>query len=119
MPQTSIPFASGSRLRSRAGSARPVSYTHLDVYKRQALTLPQRQALFAETVFGDPDASLESPVRQALQKLAGATPGDFATVKRQERLLGERYTAENFLLCLERECALKKGGKSMSIGFLG
>ena len=84
-----------------------------------ALTLPQRQALFAETVFGDPDASLESPVRQALQKLAGATPGDFATVKRQERLLGERYTAENFLLCLERECALKKGGKSMSIGFLG
>ena len=84
-----------------------------------ALTLPQRQALFAEAVFGDPEALLDLSVRQALQKLAGATPGDFATVKRQERLLGERYPPENFLLCLERECALKKGGKSAAIGFLG
>lgn len=84
-----------------------------------ALNPPQRQALFAEAVFGDPEAFLEPPVRQALQKLAGATPGDFATVKRQERLLGERYTPDNFLLCLERECALKKDGKSTAIGFLG
>lgn len=84
-----------------------------------ALTLPQREALFAEAVFGDPDVLLDLPVRQTLQKLAGATPGDFATVKRQERLLGERYTPENFLLCLERECALKKDGKSTAIGFLG
>ncbi|EXI81782.1 MAG: Proteasomal ATPase [Candidatus Accumulibacter appositus] len=83
-----------------------------------ALTPQQVEALFAEIVFGSPTAPLTPPLRQALQKLTAATPGDFATVQRQERLLGERYTAENFLQCLERECAVKKGAKTTSIGFL-
>jgi len=74
--------------------------------------------LFAELVFGNPSAPLAPPIRHALQNLTAATPGDFATVQRQERLLGERYTAEKFLLCLERECAVKKGSKATSMGFL-
>mgnify|MGYP001375979792 CR=1 FL=1 len=83
-----------------------------------ALTPAQVEAMFAEFVFGSPDASIPAAVRQVLNKLTGATPGDFATVQRQERLLSERYTAQNFLLSLERECALKKGSKSGAIGFL-
>ncbi len=83
-----------------------------------ALTQQQVEALFAEIVLGNPSAVLTPPIRLALQKLPAATPGDFATVQRQERLLGERYTAENFLQCLERECAVKKGAKTRSIGFL-
>lgn len=83
-----------------------------------ALTRQQVEAMFAEFVFGSPSALLTAPARQILHKLTGATPGDFATVQRQERLLGERYTAESFLRSLERECALKQGSKSTSIGFL-
>ena len=83
-----------------------------------ALTQPQREALFAEIVLGRSDAPLEPPIRHALQHMAAATPGDFATVQRQERLLDERYSPEDFVLHLERECALKRSGQSGPIGFV-
>lgn len=83
-----------------------------------ALTQLQREVMFADVVLGNANNPLVSSVRQSLQKLAAVTPGDFATVQRQEKLLGERYSSENFLRCLERECALKRGGKFNSIGFL-
>ncbi len=84
-----------------------------------ALTQAQREAMFAMMAGGEPAVPVASSVRNALQNLTSPTPGDFATVKRQERLLGERYTPEEFLVRLQGECALKSGGKSTSIGFLG
>ena len=83
-----------------------------------ALLQQQREAMFAEIVFGNPAALLTPSIRQSLQKLAGATPGDFATVQRQEKMLGERYSPEDFLVRLVRECALKPACQSKSIGFM-
>jgi len=67
---------------------------------------------------GDAALPVAQEIRNALQKLTSPTPGDFATVQRQEQVLGERYTPAAFLIRLQRECALKSGGKSTSIGFL-
>lgn len=83
-----------------------------------ALTQAQREAMFAECVFENSAMPIGQSVSQSLQKLNSPTPGDFATVQRQEKLLGERYSPEDFLARLERECGLKKGDKSKAIGFL-
>jgi SpoVK/Ycf46/Vps4 family AAA+-type ATPase len=83
-----------------------------------ALTPQQRKALFAESVLGNADAVLLPATIQALEKLGAVTPGDFATVRRQERLISERYSSEEFLHRLEHECALKKGSRTAAIGFL-
>jgi len=84
-----------------------------------ALKASQREAMFAEMVMGDPSATLASPIANALRKLESLTPGDFATVQRQESVLGEKYSPNDFLVCLEREHAIKGGGCHKSIGFLG
>ena len=83
-----------------------------------ALRQPQREALFSEIVFGDPGFPLSPALRHPLQQMPTATPGDFSTVRRQEQLLGERFSPENFLRQLGRECALKCDGKSTPIGFV-
>lgn len=83
-----------------------------------ALTQVQREAMFAECVFENSAMPIGQSVSQSLQKLNSPTPGDFATVQRQEKLLGERYSPEDFLARLERECSLKKGDKSKAIGFV-
>lgn len=83
-----------------------------------ALTPQQRKALFVESVLGEADAVLMPETIQALEKLGTVTPGDFATVRRQERLIGERYSTGEFLRRLEHECVLKKGSPSAAIGFL-
>ena len=83
------------------------------------LTQTQREALFAEVVYGTPTTTIEQPIFHALQKLETLTPGDFATIRRQEDLIGERYTPERFVQHLTRECALKPGCQSTTMGFLG
>jgi SpoVK/Ycf46/Vps4 family AAA+-type ATPase len=83
-----------------------------------ALTQAQREAMFGMMTTGDAALPVAQEIRNALQKLTSPTPGDFATVQRQEQVLGERYTPAGFLIRLQRECALKRGGQSTSIGFL-
>ena len=69
----------------------------------RALNINQRRALLARETLGDPQAPLPELVRQALEKMNALTPGDFATVKRQERMLDERFTPEQFLRRLFQE----------------
>ena len=83
------------------------------------LTQAQSMALFAEVVFGSSSAVLPQNIEGLLKKLGSLTPGDFSTVQRQERLLGERYSPLDFLHHLEHESAMKKGGSPRKIGFLG
>jgi SpoVK/Ycf46/Vps4 family AAA+-type ATPase len=83
-----------------------------------AMTPSQSEAMFAECVFGNKSGHLSEAIQQSLRKLTSPTPGDFATVQRQEKLLGERYTPQEFLARLERECAVKGGHKANSIGFI-
>ena len=83
-----------------------------------AMTLSQSEAMFAECVFGNKSGHLSEAIQQSLRKLTSPTPGDFATIQRQEKLLGERYTPQEFLVRLERECAVKGGQKANSIGFI-
>lgn len=84
-----------------------------------ALTLSQREALFVEMVLGGVDTLMEPGLYKALQRLEGLTPGDFATVRRQQEMIGENYTGDQFLQQLEREWALKPGHHAAKIGFLG
>jgi transitional endoplasmic reticulum ATPase len=73
----------------------------------QALTAAQRVALFAREVFGEATASVAPEWVRHLERLAGLTPGDFANVCRQQRLLGEAFTPEQFLRRLAVEWQLK------------
>lgn len=84
----------------------------------RALDLSQRRRMFADMVLGAKEAAVADRHALRLEQLAALTPGDFATVRRQERLLGERYGADEFLHLLEQECAVKDGQASRSIGFV-
>ena len=69
------------------------------------LTPNQRLALFAREVFGDASRTPDVPaiVANRLKGMDGLTPGDFANVVRQGRLLGETLGAEVFLRRLMSE----------------
>ena len=86
----------------------------------EALNSAQARAMFADFVYGATSTSLPPRIADSLGKLAALTPGDFATVQRQEQVLGERYAPEDFLDRLERECALKhvEAARPSGIGFL-
>jgi SpoVK/Ycf46/Vps4 family AAA+-type ATPase len=71
------------------------------------LTAGQRERMFvAEALSGDADA-LDDALLARLSRLSLLTPGDFAAVKRQFAVLGERAEPIEFLEQLEREHALK------------
>lgn len=86
--------------------------------KFDSLDPEQRRSMFSDVIFGAKDAPISHEYGTRLDRLARLTPGDFATIRRQERLLGERYQAEAFLCLLEQECAVKDGQVSQSIGFV-
>jgi transitional endoplasmic reticulum ATPase len=73
----------------------------------RALTGPQRIALFAREALGDEQAPVPPAYGRHLETLQGLTPGDFATVCRQQTLLGETLTPEQFLKRLMAEWRLK------------
>ena len=73
----------------------------------RALTGPQRIALFAREALGDETAPVPPAYVRHLESLPGLTPGDFATVCRQQALLGETLTPEQFLKHLMAEWRLK------------
>jgi SpoVK/Ycf46/Vps4 family AAA+-type ATPase len=83
-----------------------------------ALDQRQRLRMFADMVLGTIDAPVRHEHAMRLDQMITLTPGDFATVRRQEQLLGENYEAEAFLCLLEQECQVKDGQVSRSIGFV-
>jgi transitional endoplasmic reticulum ATPase len=58
-----------------------------------------------------------SPWRDKLRQLSNLTPGDFATVVRKSRIMGEALTAERLFKGLGEEIRFKKHGAGRSIGF--
>lgn len=74
----------------------------------RALNPAQRRGLFAREAFGDDTATLPPELARQLEGLPGLTPGDFANVCRQQTLIGETLTPEQFLRRLALECHLKR-----------
>lgn len=86
---------------------------HFD-YLRQE----QRTQLFAQEVL-PPGTPMQASWQKRLDQLDCLTPGDFAVIKRQEKLYGESYSPEAFLDLLEEECAHKRSSqKGKPMGFL-
>ncbi|NEX22780.1 ATP-binding protein [Thiorhodococcus mannitoliphagus] len=73
----------------------------------RTMTAAQRVALFAREALGDAQAPVPPLLVRHLERREGLTPGDFATVCRQQRLLGEPFTPEQFLKRLVVEWQLK------------
>ena len=74
----------------------------------RALNPAQRRALFAREALGDEEAPLPPEVERHLATLEGLAPGDFATVCRQQALLGEPLSPQQFLRRLAGECRFKQ-----------
>ncbi|NEX22386.1 ATP-binding protein [Thiorhodococcus mannitoliphagus] len=73
----------------------------------RAMTPAQRVALFAREALGDVQAPVPPLLVRHLERMEGLTPGDFATVCRQQRLMGEPLTPEQFLKRMAVEWQLK------------
>lgn len=69
-----------------------------DLHRRRML------ALFA---LSSADATLPPEISDRLAALSQLAPGDFATVRRQEQLVDERFSPESWITELEREHALR------------
>jgi SpoVK/Ycf46/Vps4 family AAA+-type ATPase len=72
-----------------------------------ALKPAAREQMFVSEALAGELAMLSAEHRQRLQALDQLTPGDFAAVKRQTEILGEAFTADEFLLQLESEHRVK------------
>ena len=59
----------------------------------------------------------EAEYRTALNQLNNLTPGDFATVRRQVKLLNVTLTADELLNRLRQECKNKRGDENRPMGF--
>jgi hypothetical protein len=72
----------------------------------------------AEALEGDA-AQLTDEQRSRLRQLEALTPGDFASVKRQVDVLGERFEPDEFLSQLEAEHRVKPEVRQQrGMGFL-
>lgn len=67
----------------------------------------------------NPEPNMPESVKTRLARLANLTPGDFATVLRQARVLGRSYDAEHLLAALEEECRAKEKPGRQVRGFMG
>lgn len=77
----------------------------------------QRGQLFQEYI-GQHTQVDEAHCRTVLNQLNNLTPGDFACVKRQAKLMNEKLTPEEWLVRLKQECLAKPDQGSRSIGFM-
>jgi SpoVK/Ycf46/Vps4 family AAA+-type ATPase len=73
----------------------------------EALTLEQRERVFAQEALGDADAPVPETSARLLREMDGLTLGDIANVCRQQRVLGETLAPEQFLRRLRAEWELK------------
>jgi transitional endoplasmic reticulum ATPase len=77
----------------------------------------QRWRLFLDQAKKFP-SSRESVYRSSLNQLNNLTPGDFATVRRQTKLVGTTLTADELLKRLIQECKCKSDSGNRPIGFI-
>jgi SpoVK/Ycf46/Vps4 family AAA+-type ATPase len=77
----------------------------------------QRWQLFGEHI-GRHEQADEAHCRTVLNQLNNLTPGDFACIRRQAKLMNEKLTAEEWLVRLKQECSAKPDQGSRSIGFM-
>jgi hypothetical protein len=84
----------------------------------QPLRFDQRVALYAELVFGAPDAAqqIDDSTRDTLEQLERLTPGDFANAARRVRALG--LPVGSWIQELRAEQDSKAGATCRRIGFL-
>ena len=87
--------------------------------KFKPLTAEQRETMFVtEALVGDA-TQMSDELKARLAKLEVLCPGDFAAVKRQIDILGEGFTADEFMSQLEAEHRIKpEVRESRSMGFL-
>jgi transitional endoplasmic reticulum ATPase len=77
----------------------------------------QRWRLFLDQAKKFP-SSREAEYRISLNQLSNLTPGDFATIRRQAKLLNIPLTADELLKRLQQECKTKSGSNHRQIGFI-
>jgi len=77
----------------------------------------QRWQLFQQYVPRIPAKQI-TQVQQELKQMATLTPGDYANVQRQCKMLGISLNAEGFLQRLQMECKAKPDTHQRGIGFL-
>ncbi len=83
------------------------------------LTAEQRERMFVVEALGGDAGLLNDEMRERLRQLDALAPGDFAAVKRQIDVLGEAFTADEFLSQLEAEHRVKPDVRQRrGIGFL-
>ncbi len=66
-----------------------------------------RRRMLATYALSDANADLPPPIGERLAALSQLAPGDFATVRRQEVLIDERFSLESWITELEREHAVR------------
>jgi AAA+ superfamily predicted ATPase len=96
------------------------SLRRFDVKVRfDALREEQRWAMFVAVLDGEVAAACagDSEMREALGRLDGITPGDFATVVRRAAMLDQGIDAASLLSALEDEWTAKPGAATRKVGF--
>ena len=71
------------------------------------LTTEQRYRVFAQEALGNAEAAVPETSKRLLDNLKGLTLGDVANVQRQQKVLGEALSPEQFLNRLRAEWELK------------
>ncbi len=79
---------------------------------------PRRRRMLARFALSNADADLPRPICDRLSALSELAPGDFATVRRQEVLIDERFSLEAWITELEREHALRNPSLKRRVGFV-
>jgi len=82
------------------------------------LDFQKRTRMFARFALGDPLADVRIDIAQRLGKLDQLAPGDFATIRRQESVLNERFDVSTWIGELEREHAMREPHSKQRAGFL-
>ncbi len=83
------------------------------------MSAEQRRRMFVQEALGGDVSQLSAPMIERLDRLDQLCPGDYAAVRRQVTILGEDFSAEDFLQQLEAEHRIKpEVRESRGIGFM-
>ena len=78
----------------------------------------RRRRMLASYALSDANATLPRLIDDRLTALSQLAPGDFATVRRQEVLIDERFSLESWITELEREHAVRMPGAKRRAAFV-